>query len=175
MRKKDFSCVDFPTSKIEAEFMRKFLSLTGGVFLTFILTVVSPAFAEDLVIYPVFSAALDSPTFMVDYTNDTDHILVIPKLIEESSIIFDGLEYPLTVLAFGGMSNLRPGETWTYAFTLDSYISGAQKQGYDKDLNRWRWRTAIKPGKHTLALKFFGKESRPISFLWKETAPLLNK
>ena len=114
------------------------------------LAIALPAFAGDPKIWPVFSAALDGPRFMIDYTNDSDHVIDIPKLIQGSAIVLDGSEYPLVSLKFGGFSNLRQGETWTYIFSLDSYILGAQKQGYSKKLGRWRWQTAVKPGKHVM-------------------------
>ena len=145
------------------------------LFVLSILAIALPALAGDLKIWPVFSAALDGPRFMIDYTNNSDHVIDIPKLIQGSSIVLDGLEYPLVSFRFGGSCNLRQGETWTYKFSLDSYILGAQKREYSKKLGRWRWQTAVKPGKHILVLKFAGQESKPVSFLWEGNVPLLTK
>ena len=140
-----------------------------------ILTIASLAYAENLKIWPVFSPALDAPEFMVDYTNTSNEMIDIPRLIQESSIILDGSEYKLAIFKFGGGTNLKPGDTWTYKFSPDSYMIGAEKRSYSKILGRWRWQTALKPGQHTLVLTLGGQKSESVTFLWEGNVPLLYK
>ncbi len=131
------------------------------------------AIGGDLEVSPVFSNAQDAPQFAIDFTNTSKRSIELPKLITESSIVLDGKEYPLSALKFGGNANLKPGDTWTYIFSLDAYVLGAQKGSFSKPLKRWRWKTSIKSGKHTLVLNFSDQQSTPISFVWEGEQPLL--
>jgi hypothetical protein len=143
-------------------------------FATYFLVVcASWSYAKGLNLSPVFSTAQDSAEFEFDFLNSSDQVVNLPKLIQESSILLDGKEYPLLLLKFAGRDTLGPQKTWTYFFSLDGYVLGAQKQSFSKKLSRWRWQSAIKPGKHTLTLKFAGQKSSPISFRWESNGPLL--
>jgi hypothetical protein len=131
------------------------------------------AIGGDFEVSPVFSNAQDAPQFQIDFTNTSKRPVELPKLIRESSIVLDGKEYPHLILKFGGNANLESGGTWKYLFDLDSYVLGAQKGGFSNLLNRWRWKTTIESGKHTLVLKFAGQTSSLITFIWEGDGPLL--
>ena len=80
----------------------------------FLLVNVSWSLAGELKLSPAFSTAQDSPQFTVEFTNTSDRVVELPKLILESSIVLDDRDYPLTILKFGGISTLGPNQTWTY-------------------------------------------------------------
>jgi hypothetical protein len=122
---------------------------------------------------PVFSTALDSPTFTFDYVNDTNEAVVIPDLLLSSSATLDGEVFPSTGVLFVGNANLSPGRTIPLTITLAEYLPNWERKGYSDLLKRWRWKAPLKSGKHTLLIKFADKEYGPVTFLWDGDTPLL--
>lgn len=125
---------------------------------------------------PVLSSAMDSPEFVLDYTNETDTTQDMWELLGASSIVLDGIEYRRQVIVFmGGNANLRSGRTHSFKIGPRSYLprDGWQKHGYSKKLKRWRWKTPLKSGRHTLSVKFGNEQYGPITFDWDGDLPLL--
>lgn len=128
---------------------------------------------ESLNIYPSFSSTLDSPLFEIEFTNSSTTTLDILELLKNESIILDGIEYTRQIVLFGGNSKLEPNTNWQHTFSVDEFILGSKKQKYSKNLKRWRWKSSLKSGKHTLIVKFGGKESNLIEFVWDDSEPFL--
>ncbi|MHC4176321.1 MAG: hypothetical protein ACYSWU_02375 [Planctomycetota bacterium] len=129
-----------------------------------------------LPLVPVFSTALDGPEFTLDYLNDTNDAVKTIDLLQGSSATLDGQVYPHGMIpGSAGKPMLEPGETLSRTINLKQYLPFAKfkQMGYSKTLKRWRWKTPLKPGKHTLLVKFGDKEYGPITFLWKGDVPLL--
>jgi hypothetical protein len=124
---------------------------------------------------PAFSPAQDGPTFHLAYTNDSAETADITDLLQTSSIVLDGKTYPRQTVKFCGNANLSPGQTWTSTFTVSGYlpVNLAQRQGYSKTLKRWRWKTPLESGRHTVLVKLGGKEYGPVTFTWDADTPLL--
>jgi len=122
---------------------------------------------------PVFSTALDSPKFVLDYSNDTNEAVDIPGLLRGSSVVLDGKVYPRTGVKFVGNPSLGPGRTKSFTITLAAYLPKWEKKGYSKTLKRWRWKSPLKSGRHTLLVKLGDKEYGPITFVWEGDGPLL--
>lgn len=125
---------------------------------------------------PVFSTALDGPEFRLDYVNDTNDSVNTVDLLQGSSVTLDGQVYPHGMIpGMAGNPVIERGETLSRTINLMQYLPFAKfkKMGYSKTLERSRWKTPLKPGKHTLLVKFGDKEYGPITFLWKGDVPLL--
>lgn len=125
---------------------------------------------------PVFSTALDGPLFTLDYVNDTNDSVSTVGLLQGSSVTLDGRVYPHAIVpGIAGKPMLEPGEKLSPLIILNNYLPSAKfkKMGYSKTLERWRWKTPLKSGKHTLLVKFGDKEYGPITFLWMGDVPLL--
>lgn len=129
-----------------------------------------------LPLVPVFSTALDGPEFTLDYVNDTNDAVKIIDLWQGSSVTLDGQVYPRGLLAgIAGNWIVEPGQTISFTINLRQYLPGARlkKMGYSKTLKRWRWKTLLKSGNHTLFVMFGEKEYGPITFVWRGDVPLL--
>lgn len=124
-------------------------------------------------VVPVFSTALDSPKFIIDYTNDTGEALDIAELLMRSSVVFDDKEYRCTGYKGTGGWQLAPGKTKTFTIGLSSYMPGWEQKGYSRKLKRWRWQPPLESGRHTLLVKFGNNEYGPITFVWDGDVPLL--
>ena len=123
---------------------------------------------------PVFATAQDDPEFEADFRNDSDQMIHIDEVYARSLIVLDGRTYTMRILKFAGNPNLGPHETWTFQLSLDAYLPEGERGKYSKALQRWRWTSTLKAGRHTLAAKVGGREFGPVSFDWKG-GPLLEK
>jgi len=122
---------------------------------------------EARAIIPLFSKAQDSPTFLVEYSNDGDADADIPSLMGGSVAVIDGVEYAQRGVPFVGNPALKPGQTKPFRIQLSGYLPGARKVGYSQELRRWRWNVPLANGRHTLRLLLGGKEYGPIAFFWE--------
>lgn len=129
----------------------------------------------DLPLLPVFSAAQDGPAFVADFKNETQQAVNIVKLIEASSIVLDGKIYKRQGIKFAGNSQLRPGSANSFKFDLGGYLLGSERKEFSESMKRWRWKSSLAPGKHTMLLNLGGKQYGPVSFVWDGDAPLLTK
>lgn len=128
---------------------------------------------EFLKVCPSFSSAMDSPFFTVEFTNNETRTLDLTDLLKNESIILDGQEYPRRVVRFTGNPILKPNSQWKHTIGIDEFFPDSEKQKYSKKLERWRWKSSLKSGKHTLIVKFGGKESSIIEFIWDDSKPFL--
>jgi len=129
-----------------------------------------------LPLVPVFSTALDGPEFTLDYVNDTNDSVSTIDLWEGSSATLDGKVYPHGFLpGMAGNPIIEPGQTISLTINLRQYLPDARfkKMGYSKTLKRWRWKTLLKSGNHTLLVMVGDKEYGPITFVWRGHVPLL--
>ena len=140
------------------------------------------AFAEpsekqdyDLKVYPILAAAMDSPSFVVEYTNQGPEKLYLPDMLNMETIIFDGREYTRKSLVFSGIPFVEPGAKSRHTVDIYSFLFNSERQKYSPALGRWRWQCPLPTGKHTLIVKFAGKESPPLEFQWDSSVPLLYK
>lgn len=164
--------------------MRKSLIIVAVVSVVFVLSTMGCALLapqvepemnkEARLLVPVFSTALDSPNFTLDYVNDTSESVAIMDLLLASTVEIDGRMYPRTgVKLVGGDQSLRPGQRTSFSITLGEYLPNWEKKGYSEILKRWRWKPPLKSGIHTLLVKVGDKEYEPITFHWKGDLPLL--
>ena len=144
--------------------------------------VAAVAFAEspekkdsDLKVYPILATAMDTPSFVVEYTNHEGKKLYLPEMLKKEIIILDGQEYTRKVLVFEGVAFLEPGAEWKHTVDINAFLFNSERQKYSPTLGRWRWQSPLKSGKHTLIVKFAGKESRLIEFEWDNSIPFLYK
>jgi hypothetical protein len=129
-----------------------------------------------LPLVPVFSTALDGPEFTLDYSNDTNDDLSAIELWQGSSVTLDGKVYPSRLIGgFGGKPTIEPGETISRLIQLHLYLPDARlrRMGYSKTLKRWRWKTLLKSGEHTLLVMVGDKKYGPITFVWIDDVPWL--
>ncbi len=130
---------------------------------------------NDLKIYPILSTAMDSPSFVVIYINREDKKLYLPELLKKETIILDGHEFARKVSVFSGVAFLKPGEEWKHTVDISAFLFDSERRKYSPTLGRWRWQGSLKSGKHTLIVKFAGKESALTEFEWDNSIPLLYK
>ena len=140
------------------------------------------AFAEspekkdsDLKVYPILATAMDTPSFVVEYTNHEGKKMYLPEMLKKEIIILDGQEYTRKVLVFEGVAFLEPGAEWKHTVDLNAFLFNSERQKYSPTLGRWRWQSPLNSGKHSLIVKFAGKESQPIEFQWDNSIPFLYK
>jgi len=134
---------------------------------------------EDTVRYlpliPVFSAVQDEPEFVANLKNETQHPVDIVRLITASSIVLDGATYKRQVITFAGHSQLHPDSAIPFKLELSGYILGSVRREYSEPLKRWRWKSPLASGQHTLLLSLAGRHYGPVSFMWDGNVPLLTK
>lgn len=134
-----------------------------------------PHAAGRLPLLPVFSTAQDGPEFVAQFENQTGQVVNIVELMETSSIVLDGKTYKRQVVRFVGNSSLRPGESIPFTVDTDGYLLGSERKEFSETLKRWRWKSSLVSGRHTLLLNLGGREYGPLSFVWDADAPLLTK
>lgn len=144
--------------------------------------VAAMAFAESpekkaggLKVYPSFTTAMDTPAFVVEFTNHEDKKLYLPEVLNKETIILDGQEYSRKVLVFKGIAYLEPGALWKHTIDINEFLFNSERQQHSPALGRWRWQSPLKSGKHTLIVRFGGKESPLLEFEWDGTIPFLYK
>lgn len=130
---------------------------------------------NDLKVYPLLTTTMDSPSFVVEYTNHEGKKVYLPEMLKKEIIILDGQEYTRKVLAFGGIAFLEPGAEWKHTVDINEFLFNSERQKCCPTLGRWRWQSLLKSGKHTLVVKFAGKESPLIEFEWDNSIPFLYK
>lgn len=129
-----------------------------------------------LAVFPSFSSTLDSPKFVMEFTNKGDDVVAPLTFWNEQSIILDGKEYPRRINKIGfvaGKPWLEFGETWQRTMDIASFLPNPKKGKYSEKLGRWRWEISLKSGTHTLIVKFGDYESKPVKFVWDGSKPLL--
>ena len=131
--------------------------------------------AGRLPLLPVFSAAQDEPQFVADFENQTGQIVNIVELMKASSIVLDGKTYKRQVIRFTGNSSLRPGASIPFTVDMGGYLLGSERKEFSEALKRWRWKSPLASGRHTLLLNLGSKQYGPVSFVWDADAPLLTK
>ena len=157
------------------------LTLVAGAALTMtgVLLAQEPKSAPNratLPLVPVFSTALDGPEFILYYVNDTNDGVNISDLWQGSSLTLDGKVYPGRLLpGIAGKLKIEPGEGISRTVNLRQYLPDDmfEKMGYSKTLKRWRFKTLLKSGNHTLLVMVGEKEYGPITFHWRGHVPLL--
>ena len=125
-----------------------------------------------LALTPAFSRTQESPTFVLTVKNDTPAPLDLIELLTSSSIVLNNKTHPNRGTKFVGNARLEPGQTHAFQVSLDTYLPGAQRKAYSPVLGRWRWNSALKPGKHTLFVCMGNAKVGPVEFTW-EDSPLL--
>ncbi len=128
-----------------------------------------------LTVYPILSTAMDTPSFVVAYTNHEGGKVNLPEMLKRETIILDGQKYTRKVLTFSGIAFLDPGKEWKHTLDINAFLFDAERQEYSPTLGRWRWRGSLKSGKHSLIVKFAGEESPLTEFEWDDSIPLLYK
>jgi hypothetical protein len=124
-------------------------------------------------LYPRFAPAMDGPEFVVEFFNAGPDPVDLCKLLEAESIVFNGQEYNRQVIKFAGNSTLKAGRFWRHNIQLGAFLAGSERLKYSEKLKRWRWRTPIDKGPHSLIVKFAGLQSEPIEFEWNPDQPFL--
>lgn len=130
---------------------------------------------DRLPLTPVFAAALDGPEFVAEFENQSPRVINIPEALQASSIVLDGKTYKRQSVLFAGNASLRPDVSLPITVEMGSYLVGFQRKEYSASLKRWRWKSPLTSGKHTLLLNLGGKEYGPITFIWNADTPLLTQ
>jgi hypothetical protein len=128
---------------------------------------------ERLPLTPVFAAEQDGPEFAADFENKTPRVINIPEALQASFIVLDGKTYKRQYVLFAGNASLRPGASVPITIDMGSYLHGFQRQDYSASLTRWRWKSPLNSGRHTLLLNLDGKEYGPVAFIWNSDSPSL--
>ena len=155
-----------------------FLTIMAGAAITTgsLLIAQEPKLEPDsamLPLVPVFSTAQDSPAFTLDYVNDTSESVNIMGLMQNMSGTLDGKVYRSKGILYVGPGSLPPGGTQSINIGPTSFLRGAEKKKYSTVLKRWRWKSPLESGKHTLLVRFGEKEYGPITFHWDGDVPFL--
>jgi hypothetical protein len=118
---------------------------------------------------------MDTPSFVVEYTNHEAKTLYLPDMLKSETIIFDGQEYTRQSLVFSGIPFLEPAAECKHVVDINSFLFNSERQKYSPALGRWRWQSPLRSGKHTLIVKFAGQESQLLEFEWDNSIPFLYK
>jgi hypothetical protein len=126
---------------------------------------------------PVFSRSMDTPLFMVTYTQDMESEGDIPDLLLNSVMTIDGVEHGSPLVAFGGDATLGPGQTRTMRIAVSSYLPAGERLGYSQETERWRWKIRLADGRHRVSVRLGGEEYGPVDFFWdgKQSMNLLQE
>jgi hypothetical protein len=109
-----------------------------------------------LPLLPAFSSDKTAgAAFSLDFTNDGDKVLDTSAFRLSARLTFDGQDYRTPKTTLTGNYNLAPGKTRTFTFNLTDFtIAG------DSDV----W--PLKAGRHTVVIRFGGKQYGPVTFQW---------
>ncbi len=157
--------------------MIKMISAVIGLILVAGIAFAEPFEEKDagLKVYPILSTAMDTPSFVVEYTNHEGKRLSLPEMLKKEIIILDGQEYTRKALVFSGIAFLEPGAASKHIVDINSFIFTSERQKYSPVLGRWRWKGTLPSGRHTIIVRFGGKESKLIEFEWDDSLPFLYK
>jgi hypothetical protein len=108
-----------------------------------------------LAILPFFKGDQDTPLFLLDYTNQTGVTESLTALLMASTITLDGKEHRSGGVCLIGNDLVKAGVRRPFLIGLDGYLPRDQS-------NRLR----LDPGRHTLSVRFGGREYGPIRFVW---------
>jgi hypothetical protein len=93
---------------------------------------ITPALAKPQTLAVVFADKQDGPRFSLDYRNDTHKAMNLTRLLEHSSIVLDGKEYPRGSLSFFGSDLFLPGAVYSLTVEPKEYMLGCDLQAGTK-------------------------------------------
>ncbi|MBT4865273.1 MAG: hypothetical protein HON53_09160 [Planctomycetaceae bacterium] len=128
---------------------------------------------ESDALVPLLSSALDGPTFIVKFKNRGNEAVQVGQLKAESVCVLDGKELPCRIVKAAGRASVGPNETRELIVTLSHYLGSVERSGYSEKLQRWRWKSNLASGRHTVSFRFGGQELAPLSFFWDAGTPML--
>ena len=99
-------------------------------------------------------------SFTFDFTNDNAKTFDTAIYRESAHLIFDGQDYRTLPLAQNGVALLESGKTRKFSFALTDFT-------VSKDSDVW----PLKSGRHTVLIKFGGKQFGPLIFDWRGDSP----
>jgi hypothetical protein len=138
---------------------------------------ITPALAKPQTLAVVFADKQDGPRFSLDYRNDTHKAMDLTQLLEHSSIVLDGKEYPRGTLIFIGNARFLPGTVYSLTVEPREYRlgydlqAGVKQDAFDPRRGIRAWTCPLKPGTHTILVKFGNKEFGPVTFVWATETP----
>jgi hypothetical protein len=107
-----------------------------------------------------FSTNGSGAAFMLDYTNDTEKDFDTALYRTSAHLILDNLDYRTQPVTLTGNYSLEPGKSRSFSFHLSDFM-------VTKDTEVW----PLKPGRHTILIKFGGKDYGPLTFDWRGDSP----
>ena len=128
---------------------------------------------ESDALVPLLTSALDGPTFIAKFKNRGDEAIQVGQLKAESVCVFDGKEYRCRIVKVAGSASVGPEDTRDLIVTLSHYLGSVERSGYSEKLQRWRWKSNLSSGRHTVSFRFGGQELGPLSFFWDAGTPML--
>lgn len=106
---------------------------------------------------------LNGVFFHVRYKNGAKKKLDARPLLEQSTILLDGKQYP-----YDGPKPtwlvIQAGEDGSFTISPDNYVPKVKHGVLADSLHRWQWVSGIMPGQHTLTLQFGGRQYGPVQY-----------
>lgn len=110
-----------------------------------------------LPLLPQFSASsADGVAFTCDFTNDTSEVMDMAPYRTTAHLILDDEDYRTLPVTLTESVNVAPGKTQSFSFHLTDFT-------VVKDKDIW----PLKNGRHTILLKFGGKQYGLLRFDWR--------
>jgi hypothetical protein len=110
-----------------------------------------------LPLLPQFSAdKAGGASFSFDFTNESEKVLDASIYRLSARLIYDGQDYRTVSTTLAGNYNITPGKTRSFSLSLTDFTLVN-----DKDV----W--PLKSGRHTVVIRFGGKQYGPLLFDWR--------
>lgn len=103
--------------------------------------------------------------FHVRYKNASSKPLYAGPLLEQSTILLDGIQYQ-----YHGPEptyfHIQAGEDSFFLMSPDDFVPKIKRSILADTLHRWRWVSGIPQGEHTLSFQFGGRQYGPVLYYW---------
>ncbi len=125
-------------------------------------------------VWPSFAGTMDSPEFVLEFTNTSAMPSDALNVVMAEAIRLDGQTYPrLAVKWAGQIPPIGPGKSWSHRVAISDFLPGSQRLQYSDVLRYWRWKVPLKSGNHTVTFMVGDASAAETIFSWNGDLPVL--